>query len=319
MTRSNKIALAIHGGAGEDSNTLNKKNMAPKGKLLIIGGEDICGGSGVEDSLKYQLKHLMILKDLLPKNKRVHHIEVLTTSMEIPGEIKTAYMNAFEKIGYSTIGFINILNKEEARKEEYENRIAMAGTILFCGSDQFCITSIIGGTTIEEIISEKYYHDEDFIMSGFNAGATAITRIMIVGGGKEETLVNRDLKTGLGLGWLKNCIIDTHFIKKGRFGRLAHAITMNPAELGIGLGEDAAIVILNGNIAICYGEGSVVMIDGKHITQTNIADEIHGAPVFVEGLKVHLLVKGCQFIFDERKLIQPVASTAKSYSSNIPG
>lgn len=288
--------------------------MAPKGKLLIIGGENFCGNPLPDmESCKDQLKHLELLRKLLPGNKREHRIEVITTSSEIPGETKKAYATVFEKVGYGAVGFINIINKEEARKEEYENRIAIAGTILFCGSDQFCIASLIGGTGIEEIIREKFYHDKDFIIAGFNAGASAITGIMIWKGGKEETLVNRDLKTSAGLGLLKNSIIDTHFIKKGRFGRLAHAVTMNPAELGIGLGEDTAIVILNGNEATCYGSGIVVMIDGKHITQTNIADDLNGKPVFVENLKVHLLVKDCRFLLNERKLIQPPQLTEKYF------
>ncbi len=280
--------------------------MAPKGKLLIIGGEDICG-TALPDmiSCKDQIKHLELLQELLPKNKRSLSIEVLTTSTEVHGEIKKSYTDVFTKAGFSNVGFINIINKEDARKEEYENRIALAGSILFCGSDQFCIASLLGGTGIEQIIRDKFTHDKDFIIVGFNAGASAITNFMIWSGGKEETLVNRDLRTCTGLGLLKNCIIDTHFIKKGRFGRLAHAVTMNPAELGIGLGEDTAIVILNGNEATCYGSGIVVIIDGKHITQTNIADELNGTPVFVENLKVHLLVKSCQFLLDDRRLIQP--------------
>lgn len=44
--------------------------------------------------------------------------------------------------------------------------------------------------------------------------------------------------TSCGFGFLNEVIIDTHFDKRGRFGRLAQAIASQPGAVGIGLGED---------------------------------------------------------------------------------
>lgn len=115
----------------------------------------------------------------------------------------------------------------------------------------------------------------------------------------------RDLKTSSGLGFLQNCIIDTHFIKRGRFARLAHAIIINPDQLGVGLGEDTALIIKNGSEAECRGSGMVVIIDGKSIRQTNITTVKEDEAVYVENLKVHLLVKNCRFSIKTRKLYNP--------------
>lgn len=49
----------------------------------------------------------------------------------------------------------------------------------------------------------------------------------------------------------------------------------------------------------------VVIIDGRDINQTNITDVDEGEAVFVENLKVHLLVKGCQFSLSNRALKSP--------------
>jgi cyanophycinase len=130
-----------------------------------------------------------------------------------------------------------------------------------------------------------------------------MSAIMITGGGLTEALVYRNLLTSSGIGLLNTCIIDTHFIKRGRFGRLAHAIIMNPEQLGIGLGEDTALIIHHGEEAECRGSGMVVIIDGRDIKRTNITNVSEGELVFVEDLRVHLLVKGCKFSLRQRKIL----------------
>ena len=283
--------------------------MIPKGKLLIIGGDENICGQVIPDAVmrKKQFRHLELLGYMLPKHKSNHHIEVITTSTSVSDEIKNEYTEVFHKAGYSSIGFIAILNKEEARKEEYEKRITEAGSILFCGSDQFCIPTIIGGTKLEDIILQKFSTDEDFIVAGLGAGAMAVTAIILWESDTEEKVTNKILKTGAGLGLLKNCIVDTDLIKKGRFGRLAHAVIVNPADLGIGLAEDTALGITGGTIATCYGSGTITLIDGKHITQTNMAEAPKETPVYAENIKVHLLAHGCRFSLDERKLMPPIS------------
>ena len=46
-----------------------------------------------------------------------------------------------------------------------------------------------------------------------------------------------------GLGLIPQLIIDTHFILRGRFGRVSEAIAKFPDKLGIGLAEDTGIII----------------------------------------------------------------------------
>ena len=100
-----------------------------------------------------------------------------------------------------------------------------------------------GGTETVSVIRDRYTHDKDFVVAGTSAGAMAMTKLMIYEGGVHEAILKDDLKMSSGMGIFDTCIIDTHFIKRGRFGRLAHAITMNPESLGVGLGEDTALII----------------------------------------------------------------------------
>lgn len=285
--------------------------VLPKAKLLIIGGaEDKGKGPSTDIEQRKEFTRYEILSELLPPSNKI--IEIITTGSEIQDEVKKVYQNVFHNMGYNNIGFIPIKKRSEARSSEYLKRVENAGAIFFTGGDQFRLSTILGGTPIVDIIKERYMQDSDFIIAGTSAGAMVMASVMITGGGSSEALRYRNLLTSSGLGILQSCIIDTHFIKRGRFSRLAHAIIMNPEQLGIGLGEDTALVIRNGSDAECYGSGMVVIIDGRNIDQTNITDVEEGEAIFVENLIVHLLVKGCQFSIAERSLANPAIPIKKS-------
>lgn len=279
--------------------------MNPQGKLLIIGGAEDKGHAPPDKmEQRKEFTRFEILHELVPDSK-TKMVEIVTTGSEVQNEVKKIYQKVFLEMGYPNIGFIPIKKRIEAHDETYLKRAAKAGTIFFTGGDQFRLSTILGGTPFVNIIRERYRQDKDFIVAGTSAGAMVMSTVMITGGGSTEALIYRNLITSSGLGFLNTCIIDTHFIKRGRFGRLAHAIIMNPEQLGIGLGEDTALIIENGVDAECRGSGMVVIIDGRKINQTNITDVSDGEPVFVENLKVHLLVKGCRFSLKTRQLLNP--------------
>ncbi|KTD23635.1 cyanophycinase [Legionella lansingensis] len=282
--------------------------MKPKGKLLIIGGaEDKIDEPPDIMEQRKEFPRYDILSELLP-DSRNKKIELITTGSEVQEEVKKTYQKVFVEMGYSNVGFIPIKEREEARKKNYLTRAEEAGAIFFTGGDQFRLSTILGGTPIIDIIKNRYLTDSTFIVAGTSAGAMVMSSVMITCGGLTEALLYRNLATSSGLGLLTSCIIDTHFIKRGRFSRLAHAIIMNPEQLGIGLGEDTALIIKNGSEAECRGSGMVVIIDGRDIRQTNITQIKEGEAVFVENLKVHILVKGCHFSLATRKLAKPAMS-----------
>jgi len=279
--------------------------MNPKGTILIIGGAEDKGNEEDEKKRKHNIKYekLEILKELLPKNDKKGRIEIITTASSIPEQMKKMYLNAFNNLGYLDIGFIDIKDKMEARDPKFCKLVEKAHTVFFSGGDQFKLTGILGGTETVDVIKEKYQRDKDFIVAGTSAGAMALPKLMIYRGGKHEAMLKEDLQIASGLGILDHCIVDTHFIKRGRFGRLAHAVTMNPETLGIGLGEDTALVIKDGDLATCCGSGMVVIVNGNEIEQTNVTEIEDNSPIYVENLKVDILAKGCRFSIKERKML----------------
>ncbi|HXS57925.1 MAG TPA: cyanophycinase [Hanamia sp.] len=278
--------------------------MKPKATILIIGGAEDRGNKEMKEHRvdNGQYERFEILKDLLPKKGRKHIIEIIMTASSVPEEMQKMYLKAFKEIGFSDIGFIDIKDKAEAREADFCMRMEKAHAVFFSGGDQFKLASILGGTQSMQVIRDKYLHDKDFIVAGTSAGAMAIPNLMICQGGEHEAMLKDDIQIASGLGILDSCIVDTHFIKRGRFGRLAHAVVMNPEVLGIGLGEDTALIIKNGSDAECRGSGMVVIIDGNQILSTNITEIGNDDPIFVENLKVDILAKGSKFSIKDRKM-----------------
>lgn len=282
--------------------------MMPKGTLLIIGGAENKGGNKASDIVikNSEIKHFEILKMLINGKEKV---EIITTASQYQKEVKEVYQRAFNKIGFKNTGFISIEEKSEASQSKYLKRIQIANAIFFSGGDQSRLSRILGGTPLIDLIAKRYIEDENLVLAGTSAGAMAMSKTMISGGGSNEALFKNDLKTKTGFGVLEHCIVDTHFIKRGRFSRLAHAVLINPGQLGVGLGEDTALIVKNGKDAECLGSGMVVIIDSTGVGQSNISEEENKCGVFVENLKVHLLVKGCLFNLKTRMLAKPAMNT----------
>lgn len=286
--------------------------MKPKGTLLIIGGAEDKGDDYIPKIAEKdaEFHRYEILNELLPANNGAR-IEQITIGTDLSEKAKNNYDKAFHQIGYKNVGFINIGSRQEASDPKVIRRLRAADAIFFSGGDQLQISTILGGTEICDLVKDRYLHDQHFIVAGTSAGAMVMSSVMMAETSTDEALLKNDLRTSGGFGLLENCIIDTHFVRRGRFARLAHAVTVNPAKLGIGLGEDAALIIRKGSEAECRGSGMVVVIDGKGIQQTNIATTHDMCPVFVENLKVDILISHCRFSLEQRSLHNPAIKPNK--------
>ncbi|WPO81534.1 cyanophycinase [Chryseobacterium sp. JJR-5R] len=265
--------------------------MNPKGKLLIIGGHEDRDGTDVkmEEKNSEFISH-EILKLLTSDNNR--RIEVITTASSEPESMRDTYQKTFDEIGYTNFGFMHILPEQA---DEDLDRLKNAGVIFFTGGDQNTLCKALKDTQANKLLIEKYQNEEDFLIAGTSAGAMCMPEIIIDEGEEGEAMLKGDIKLGLGLNLLPRCIVDTHFIHRGRFGRLSHAVIIRQDCVGIGLGEDTALLIENGHRATCKGSGMTVIIDPKNISRTNIERVEKGDPVFAENLVVHLYTDGCSF------------------------
>lgn len=279
--------------------------IIPKGKLIAIGGAEDKGTQPEPNFIQKNNLHffeLGILKRITEEMKGQESvIEVITTASVIPEEVGQNYLNAFGKLGCNNVQVMHIKNREDVVCSDYIERIKKADGIMFTGGNQLRLSTIFGGTEISRILKERYMKDEGFIIAGTSAGAMAMSNPMIYLGSSAEAHLKGSVKITTGFGFIQDVIIDSHFEKRGRFGRLAQAIVSNPTSLGIGLGEDTGVLITNGDHMEVIGSGPVVILDGHQIMHSNIADVPLGTPIAMQGMIVHFLAKGNCFEIASRK------------------
>jgi len=282
----------------------------PKGKLIAIGGAEDKGveiDKGVIFRNNLNFFELGILRRIVEEAGGPDtRIEVITTASMIPYEVGENYLNAFGKIGCTNIGIMPIRNRSDAMDSEYIERIRKCDALMWSGGNQLRLSSTFGGTEILRIALERYTDEENFIVAGTSAGAMAMSSTMIYEGNATRAFLKGEVKLTTGLGFMDHVIFDSHFEKRGRFGRLAQAVATNPAAIGIGLGEDTGMLITDGNKMEAIGSGLVLIIDGHDIRHNNIADIPEGNPISIENVKVHFCEKGNGFLVKERKFIPSV-------------
>jgi len=276
--------------------TIPSTAILPKGKLLIIGGH--------EDKI-FSDGNFEILGKLINSIPHIHKvIEIIATASSIPAEMEATYVAAYQQAGYDHVGIIRIDSAADGQDAGHIARIHYAHAVFFTGGDQRKLTMVLNGTTVLAAIKKKYFNDPHFIVAGTSAGAMSLPEIIIDRGIIKEMLLKDDLITGNGFGLISGVIVDTHFIKRGRFGRLALAIAINGFSCtGIGLGEDGALLITNGNEAECLGTGMVIIIDGSNTGATNANTATNMTPIAIENLRVHILTEGCKYLIRERQFI----------------
>jgi cyanophycinase len=282
--------------------------MNIQGKLIIIGGA-VYKGSFTETDLDQNAKNNInffetgILKRILVESKYNENsrIEIVTTASIIPKEIGPEYVKAFEYLNAKNVGVLYIERREQAAEKSVLDRLKKADIVIFTGGDQLRLTSILGGTPFHEILLDKY-HNEEFVYAGTSAGAAAASNNMIYQGSSSEALLKGEVKITSGLGFIGGVIIDTHFVQRGRIGRLFQTVVGNPNVLGIGLGEDTGLLITNNRMMEAIGSGLVILVDGREIKDTNLTQVELGQPISISHLVTHVMSKFDTFDLKSHKM-----------------
>lgn len=269
--------------------------MLPKGKLIIIGGAVDLGSSlnyNENISHPHYIKFFErgILKRIITESPRREEsaIGVITTASKIPDIVGPEYIKSFNQLQVTNVQLLNIRTREEAMDPAMVARLDDLDIVMFSGGDQLRLSSIFGGTEFLRALKNRYLNDV-FIIAGTSAGAAAASSNMIYRGSSSEALIKGEVQITGGLGFIEDVIIDTHFVQRGRIGRLLYAVASNPGMLGIGLGEDAGLLITGGTCMEAIGSGLTILVDGRYINETSIYEVEVGAPVSIDNLTVHVM------------------------------
>lgn len=287
-----------------------KRNMLqPKGTLIPIGGNE---DKNLEHDKSERIDFITdgILSHVVREAGGLNaRIVVIPSASSIPVEVGENYLHAFETLGCKHVEVLDIRSKEDAELAKSIKMVKEADCIMFSGGNQTKITDRIGGTTIHNILLDRYLHEEGFVIAGTSAGAMAMAEEMIAGGSSKESFIKGAVDMYKGLGLIPELILDTHFILRGRFGRQSEAIAIHPNLLGVGLAEDTGLIIKNGNEFVVIGSGMIIVFDPSQIKHNNRKRLEERTPMTLTNMIVHVLANGDRYNISTREIkILPIES-----------
>jgi len=220
---------------------------------------------------------------------------------------------------------------KNAWSEESLEKIVNAAAFWFTGGDQTRITTTLlreGEESPLLTLLRKRLAD-GAVIGGSSAGAAIMSREMIAGGDSFRALLeplaegyaateeqdSGRLYMSPGLGFMPNGVVDQHFDRKARLGRLVRAMAATGQARAYGIDENTALVVdLEGGEARVMGQGSVTLIDA---TEARFA---FGTPQLVSGLELSVIAAGTSFRLSDFEVVsgQGDATVGKEYFGYAP-
>ena len=247
------IIAGCFGNGKNQGNTLyNPEKIDSKGTLVIVGGGD---------SVMPVIEHIVELGG----GDRAK-VLVVPFASGFPEEMGLAQVQEFLDAGCEATELI-LCEKEEIDSPENIAKLDSVTVVFFGGGDQNRLTSFLAGTKFLERI--RSFYNEGGVVGGTSAGAAVMSKVMITGNQKSnesesppfDKIEKGDIVTAEGFGFLKNIIIDQHFIIRKRENRLFSVLLDYPNMRGIGIDEPAAIVVKPDNTFEVIGTGQVLVFE----------------------------------------------------------
>ena len=127
---------------------------------------------------------------------------------------------------------IPIEDRDHCYQDDILETLEKATGIFITGGNQLRLSTILGGTPVARAI--RRLNADGVHMAGTSAGAAIISEHMIAGGRGGPSPRESGVVLAPGLGLTNRVIIDQHFNKRGRLGRLLAALSFNPFVCGLG-------------------------------------------------------------------------------------
>ena len=237
-------------------------------------------------------------------------IVVLATASEVP-ETGERYTDLFYDLHAQTVEVLHVRTREDALEvgPDIHDLLEYATGFFMTGGSQLRISSALGGTALAATLRRR--HAEGMVVAGTSAGAAVLSRHMIAMGESGGTPKRRLVQMAQGLGFAPDLIIDQHFRRRDRMGRLITALSYNPEPLGIGVDEDTAAVIDADGVMTVLGSGAVTVVDASSVRFTDSHAVRRGQPIAMLGLKVDFLTSGCRYDVKQRAALAPEGYAAR--------
>ena len=200
-----------------------------------------------------------------------------------------------------------LFTRQTADDEVNLKKMDWANAVFFLGGDQSDLARDMLGTKLLEKVFGIY--NNGGVVGGSSAGAAIMSEVMITGNeliNKDSTVSfvtiekgNVEVKTGFG--FLKNAIVDQHFLKRKRHNRTIASLIEHPNLFGIAIDESTGIIVYPDETFEVIGSYQVLVYDP--IDGDNIREDKNGN-LGISDMRLQILISGDKFDMKTRKVIK---------------
>ncbi len=194
------------------------------------------------------------------------------------------------------------VNHAQANTDSVAHLLDGATGIWFVGGDQNKLTAALRGTKVDSAMHARYRAGA--VIAGTSAGAAVMSATMITGderhpGGARPdtstggfmTIAREDIVTDSGFAFLRNAVVDQHFLRRKRHNRLISVVLEDGSHLAAGIDESTALIVEpNGQWKVA-GASVVIIYDARRATITKKDAPALGAT----DIRMHVLPAGATF------------------------
>ena len=233
-------------------------------------------------------------------------IMIIPIASSDPVNVAEYQVDQFKKLKPSSVNYITF-DRTNVNSDSLIQLFNNVNGVFFSGGDQRILTEILLGTKLLDRIKEIYFSGG--VIAGTSAGAAVMSEIMITG----DELIHENsksafgyiqrnnIKTSEGFGFLKNAIIDQHFIYRKRHNRLLSLVLENPNLLGIGIDESTAIKVDHNNILEVIGNYQVIIYDAS---KANLKNDFGNGMLSAHSIIMHILAPGDKMDLNSNEIIE---------------
>jgi cyanophycinase len=178
------------------------------------------------------------------------HVVVITTaSVYADTDKMEAKLSFWREQKVASLTVLHTRSRRTADEAEFARPLREATGVWFVGGNQNWLTETYLGTVTEREI--RGVLTRSGVVGGTSAGAAIMSPVMI----------RRDkpeVETGPGFGFLPGTVVDQHFLKRNRQGRLLKVLGSYPDLVGLGIDEGTGLVV-EGNRLSVVGDSQVVV------------------------------------------------------------
>lgn len=262
-------------------------NYSKKGYLVLIGG--------AEDKKDNKI----ILKKVVSLNNAKNAV-IIPTASAYPIGLAEDYQYAFRDLNVENISILDIRDQKDTERADFIEKIANADLIFFTGGDQYKLVSVFNDTQMLKQIWDR--HMTGATIAGTSAGAAAACDPIIFDG-DSAGMSKGSIHYCKGFGFIKNVTIDTHFVNRGRLGRLTQFLSSGKSTKGIGLGENTSIIVAPDNTFEVVGAEMVTIVNTEDVSFSNYNSISENEPIVINDIKVGFLQSGCVFDLNTWKVV----------------